>query len=103
MISIQLIRDDPDGVKRAIARKGEATDAVDRLLAADARRRQLESDANDLRAERNNGNRELGELMRNGKRDEADALKARMAPISERIAVLRGLAGQFGQDPGHIG
>ena len=85
MISIQLIRDDPDGVKRAIARKGEATDAVDRLLAADARRRQLESDANDLRAERNNGNRELGELMRNGKRDEADALKARMAPISERI------------------
>jgi seryl-tRNA synthetase len=85
MISIQLIRDDPDGVKRAIARKGEATDGVDRLLAADARRRQVESDANDLRAERNNGNRELGELMRNGRRDEADALKARMAPISERI------------------
>ena len=31
MISIQLIRDDPDAVKRAIARKGEATEAVDRL------------------------------------------------------------------------
>ena len=44
MISIQLIRDDPDAVKRAIARKGEATDAIDRLLAADARRRVLEAE-----------------------------------------------------------
>jgi seryl-tRNA synthetase len=88
MISIQLIRDDPDAVKLAIARKGEATDAVDRLLASDARRRTVEADANDLRAERNNGNRELGELMRTGRRDEADALKARLAPLSERIDAL---------------
>ena len=88
MISLQLIRDDPDAVKRAIARKGEATDLVDRLAAADARRCTLEAETNDLRAERNNGNRELGELMRNGQRDEADALKARLAPLSERIDAL---------------
>jgi seryl-tRNA synthetase len=88
MISLQLLRDDPEAVKRAIARKGEATEAVDRLLAADARRRQLEAEANDLRAERNNGNRQLGELMRDGKRDEAEVLKARMAPLSERIDAL---------------
>ena len=60
MISIQLIRDDPHAVTRAIARKGEATEIVDRLAAAYARRRELEAEANDLRAERNNGNRELG-------------------------------------------
>jgi len=89
MISLQVLRDDPDAVKGAIARKGEATEAVDRLVAADARRRQLEAEANDLRAERNAGNRELGELMRNGQRDEAEALKARMAPLSERIDNLR--------------
>ena len=88
MISLQLIRDDPDAVKRAIARKGEPTEAVDRLVSADARRRQLEADANDLRAERNAGNRDLGELMRNGRHDEADELKARMAPLSERIDAL---------------
>jgi seryl-tRNA synthetase len=88
MISLQLIRDDPDAVKGAIARKGEATEAVDRLVAADARRRQLEAEANDLRAERNNGNRQLGELMRDGKRDDAEAVKARMAPLSERIDAL---------------
>jgi seryl-tRNA synthetase len=88
MISLQLIREDPDAVKRAIARKGEPPEVVDRLLAADARRRQLEAEANDLRAERNAGNRQLGELMRNGQRDEADALKKRMASLSQGIDAL---------------
>ena len=88
MISLQLIREDPDAVKRAIARKGEPPDAVDRLLAADARRRQLEAGANDLRAERNAGNRQLGELMRNGQRDESDELKVRMASLSQRIDAM---------------
>jgi seryl-tRNA synthetase len=88
VISLQLIRDDPEAVKRAIARKGEPGEAVDRLLAADARRRELESEANDLRAERNNGNRQLGELMRTGEGEQAEALKARMAPLSERIDAL---------------
>ena len=88
MISIQLIRDDPDAVKRAIARKGEPPDAVDRLLANDARRREVEAEANELRAQRNAGNRQLGELMRDGKRDEADEIKGRMAPLSERIDAL---------------
>jgi seryl-tRNA synthetase len=88
VISIQLIRDDPEAVKRAIARKGEATDAIDRLLAADARRRALEAEANDLRAERNAGNRQLGELLRAGQGADADALKARMASLSLRIDTM---------------
>ena len=88
MISLQLIRENPDAVKQAIARKGEPPEAVDRLLAADARRRQLEAEANDLRAERNAGNRQLGELMRNGQREQADALKVRMASLSQRIDAM---------------
>jgi len=88
MISLQLIRDDPDGVKRAVARKGEPTDTIDRLQVADARRRALEAEANDLRAERNAGNRELGELARAGRAVELDALKATMAALSLRIDAL---------------
>ncbi|MGZ6255884.1 MAG: serine--tRNA ligase, partial [Candidatus Limnocylindria bacterium] len=95
MISLQLIRDDPGAVKRAIARKGEPPDAVDRLVSADARRRALEAEANDLRAERNAGNRELGELMRTGRRDEADALKARLAPLSQQIDALTAELGEL--------
>ena len=88
MIALQLIRDDPDGVKRAVARKGEPTDPIDRLLTADARRRQLEAEANALRAERNEGNRRLGELMREGKAAEADALKGTMATVSTQVDAL---------------
>ena len=88
MISLQLIRDDPEAVKVAVARKGEATETIDRLLVADARRRTLEAEANDLRAERNAGNRQLGELLRAGRTDDADALKSRMAALSGQIDAL---------------
>ncbi len=91
MIGLQRIRDDAEGVKRAIARKGggaEPIDAVDRILAADARRRALEAEVNDLRSRRNAGNRELGTLMRDGRRDEGEQLKARMAELSARIDAL---------------
>ena len=35
MIGLQRIREDPDGVRAGVARKGEPTDPVDRILAAD--------------------------------------------------------------------
>ena len=88
MISLQLIRDDPDAVRRAVARKGDSAEPIDRLLAADARRRSLESDANELRAQRNVGNRGLGELLRDGQAGQADALKASMAALSVQIDTL---------------
>ncbi len=88
MIGVSLIREDPEGVKRAVARKGEPIDAVDRVLGADTRRRTLEADANELRAERNAGNKQLGELMRTGRRDEGEALKAHLAELSEKIDAL---------------
>ena len=88
MIGLQLIREDPEGVKRAVARKGEPTEPVDRLLEADARRRALEAEVNELRAERNTGSRQIGDMMREGRREEADALKEGMAALSPRIEAL---------------
>ncbi len=91
MIGLQRIRDDAEGVKRAIARKGggaEPVDAIDRILAADARRRALEAEVNELRSQRNAGNRELGTLLRDGRRDQAEQRKARLAEISTRIDAL---------------
>ncbi len=90
MIGAALIREDPDGVKAAVARKGEPTEAVDRVLSADARRRSIEAEANELRAQRNAGNKELGELIRGGLREEATPLKIRMAEISAQIDLLSG-------------
>ncbi|HEX6475046.1 MAG TPA: serine--tRNA ligase [Candidatus Limnocylindria bacterium] len=85
MISLQSIRDDPEGVKAAVARKGEPTETIDRVRAADERRRELEASTNELRAQRNAGNKALGEAMRGGGGAAADELKARMAELSKRI------------------
>jgi seryl-tRNA synthetase len=102
MISLRLIRDDSEAVKAAIARKGEPPDAVDRILAADARRRELEASTNELRAARNAGNKDLGEAMRAGGGAAADELKARMAHLSRQIdanaAELTALEQQVEQD-----
>jgi seryl-tRNA synthetase len=85
MIGLQLIRDDPEGVKQAIARKGEGPEAVDRILQLDTRRRALLAEADALKHERNTGSKHVGELMRTGDRDEASALKARLSDVADRI------------------
>jgi seryl-tRNA synthetase len=88
VISIQLIRDDPDAVKRAIARKGEGPEVIDRLLVADGRRRALLAEADAAKHERNAGSRAVGELMRSGQTAQADARKASLGPLGERIDAL---------------
>ncbi len=88
MISLQAIRDDPDAVKSAIARKGEPPDAVDRILDADARRRSLLREADGAKQARNAGSKRVGELMRAGDGAAADALKAELAELSARIKAL---------------
>jgi seryl-tRNA synthetase len=85
MIGVHLIREDPDGVRRAVARKGEPTEPIDRILAADERRRALEAETNDLRARRNAGNKQLGEVMRSGDREAGERMKAEMAELSASI------------------
>ena len=102
MIGLQRIREDPDGVRQGVARKGEPTDPIDRILAADERRRAAEAEANELRARRNAGNKQLGELMRSGDREAGNGLKGEMAELSTRIdgfeAELRELEEAIGAD-----
>jgi seryl-tRNA synthetase len=88
VISIQAIRDDPDGLKQAIARKGEGPEVIDRLLTADTRRRELLAEADAVKHERNEGSREVGELVRAGRTDEAEARKAALGSLGPRIAAL---------------
>ncbi|MFH1749095.1 MAG: serine--tRNA ligase [Planctomycetota bacterium] len=58
MIDIKLIRDNPDAVKRAAADKNMTVD-IDRILAVDARRRELETEFNELRR----GQKDAGETI----------------------------------------
>src|SRR5207245_2467554 len=81
MIGIALIREDPEGVKRAVARKGESTEPIDRILEADGRRRILLAETDAAKHERNEGSSRVGELVREGRKDEAEAAKAALAGL----------------------
>ena len=88
MIGIGAIRDHAEAVKRAIARKGEPPDAVDRILVADTRRRALLAEADAAKHQRNTGSKRIGDLMRDGERDAAERLKIEMGELGERIKRL---------------
>ncbi len=87
MLDITYIREHPDQVKEALVNLN--TEApIDEILELDRRRRELLQEVEALRAERNTGSKQVGALMRDGRRDEADALKGRMSQIGDEIAQL---------------
>lgn len=85
MLDIRLLREEPDRVRQAMVALG-ATDApVEEAIQLDARRRAILVEVETLKAERNAGSKEIGNLMRAGKREEAEALRQRMAELGDRI------------------
>ncbi len=83
MLDIRLIRQDPDGVRAGLAARGEAGEAVDRVLALDAERRALVGEGDALKARRNEVSREVGERRRRG--EPADDIIAEQRRVGERI------------------
>ena len=61
MISIELIRSEPDRVRRALEKRGQEV-PVDRILDVDARRRAVIAEADALRARRNEVSKKLGRM-----------------------------------------
>jgi len=87
MLDTTFIREHPDQVKEALIKLN--TDApIDEILELDRGRRDLLQEVEVLRAERNAGSKQIGGLMREGRRDEAEALKQRMSQVGDRIAEL---------------
>ena len=88
MLDIRLIREDPAAVERALATRGTAISLAP-VLAADAERRRLLTEAEELKAERNRASEAIGQARRRG--EDAPALTARMREVSDRIKALDGL------------
>ncbi|MDP6868512.1 MAG: serine--tRNA ligase, partial [Acidimicrobiales bacterium] len=88
MIDIRLLRTDPDAVKAAIARRGEDTSGLDRVVELDARQRQLAEERDDVRNEVNTISKEVGGLHRDGKADEAAELQAQSRELGAREEAL---------------
>lgn len=88
MLDIRVLRENPQKVLAAMAAVG-ATDApVMEALAFDERRRAILTQVETLRADRNTGSKQIGQLLREGKRGEGQALQARMGQIGDEIKAL---------------
>jgi seryl-tRNA synthetase len=87
MLDIKLIRENPDTVKQALIHRRAEAD-VDGLLELDHLRRSAITEAEALKTGRNAASKTIGGLMKDGRRDEADAAKEEVRKIGDRIAVL---------------
>src|SRR5690606_16117178 len=84
MIDLRQIRQEPDVVKAALAKRDPVHgDAIDRVLALDEERRAGLGEVNDLKAERNVSSKRIGELKRAG--EDATELVAEMRAVGDRI------------------
>ncbi len=90
MIDIRFLRENPDVVKENIKKKfqDEKLPLVDEVIELDNERRTNQQEADELRANRNKISKEIGALMAQGKKEEAEAKKAEVAADAKRLAEL---------------
>jgi seryl-tRNA synthetase len=85
MLDIKLMRENPGFVRQQMAALQDPDAPVDRALALDEERRSLLAQVEELKAQRNAESKRIGQLMREGQRELADALKAEMARVGDQI------------------
>ncbi len=90
MIDINLIRTNPELVKENIRKKFQdhKLPLVDQALELDGKRRGLIAEGDALRAARNTLSKQVGMLMKEGKRDEAEAVKAQVKADADRLLAI---------------
>ena len=90
MIDIKFLRENPEVVKQNIRNKfqDQKLPLVDEVIDLDAKARAAQQEADELRASRNKLSKEIGKLMGQGKRDEAEAIKAQVSANADRLAEL---------------
>ena len=82
MLDIKLIREQPDYVKTKVAQTGADPGDIDRVLEADARRRRLQHELDEMRARRTRESKELGKATP----EERDRKRAEMRQLGEQIS-----------------
>lgn len=88
MLDINFVRENLADVKLALENRSFPIDSLDRFSELDVERRNLISESDSINQQRNAASKEIGELMRSGKRDEAESKKAEVAGLKDRQAEL---------------
>ena len=90
-VGLARLRAEPDAIRKGAIDKGEDPSIVDAALAADARRRELQGEADALRGERNTVSKDIGGAIKAGARPDAPelaSLRARSTAIGERLTAI---------------
>ena len=87
MIDIKLIRENPDMVKENIKKKfqNHKLELVDKVLELDRINREAKLKGDELRSSRNALSSQIGNLIKNGKREEAEKIKAQVGEINNQL------------------
>lgn len=88
MLDLNFVRENLEKVRAALEARNHSTAALDDFEEADRERRQVIAESDKLNAERNSASREIGALMKEGRRDEADARRSEVGQLKERISEL---------------
>ena len=99
MLDMKFLRTNPDLVKENIRKKFQdrKLPLVDEVIELDRQSRAAQQEASDLRAERNKISKSIVGLMAQGKRDEAEAMKKKVAEQADRLAELEKQEGELAE------
>ena len=90
MLTLTTLRNHRERVIHALAKRNfDATEAIDSILALDVERRATQTQLDELLSQSNSLSKQIGGLMREGKREEAEAIKGQTAELKEKIPVLK--------------
>ncbi|PYS49099.1 MAG: serine--tRNA ligase [Acidobacteria bacterium] len=88
MLDLNFVRDNLDRVRAALEARQYPTTALEDFTRTDVERRRVIAESDKLNAERNAASREIGALMKEGKREEAETRRREVGELKERIAEL---------------
>ena len=90
MLDIKFLRENPEVVKQNIRNKfqDQKLELVDKVIALDRENRDIKQEVESLRAKKNKISKQIGALMGQGKREEAEEIKKQVAADGERISEL---------------
>jgi seryl-tRNA synthetase len=88
MLDLIYVRENIDKVRAALQSRHFDLAALDAFAEADSERRRVIAESDQLNAQRNASSREIGNLMKEGKKEEAEARRAEVGGLKDRIAEL---------------
>lgn len=90
MIDIRFLRENPEAVKENLRKKfqDEKQPLVDKVIALDEESRRTQAEADELRAKKNRISKQIGALMGQGKKEEAEEVKREVAALNARLSEL---------------